>query len=183
MSLFRWTLLGFSTLSALVLLAFWTVSGRSADIVLFVVLAFLIANIFYILVSRPTIGTSDILARASTGFALASLELQHQAQEARAREEEADKRRLAEAEQNRYKLQVARDMLQLMRPKFSLDQNSPTGSRQISYAARSEQNALPSPLSVPQRGNDLRHVNGHGPAEKPSQSVARAEPPASTTIN
>ena len=38
--------------------------------------------------------TSDILARASTGLALASLELQHQAQEAQVREVEAEKRRL-----------------------------------------------------------------------------------------
>ena len=125
MTILRYILLGFSALATLAVLVFWTVSGRASDIALFILLAFLIANTFYVFASRPSLKTSDLLARVSTSLALASLELQHQAQEAQGREVETEKRRLAETEHHQYKLQVAKDMLQHLRAKLPQDRIFP----------------------------------------------------------
>ena len=149
MTVIRYVLLGFSAISTLALLSFWTVSGRAFDIVLFIVLAFLITNSVYMLISRPTIRTSDILARFSTGFALASLKLHHEAHEAQVREVEAEKRRLQEIEHNRYKLQVAKDMLQHLRLKLPLGHDEEVKLPQIVHQNRSVDRASPLPPSAP----------------------------------
>lgn len=184
MSIIRYVLLAISALSATALLAFWTVSGRSIDIVLFITLSFLVLNIFYILISRPTVRTSEILARASTGFALASLELQQQAHDAQAREAEVEKWRQEEAEHNQYKLQVARDMLQLLRPKLSLNKKVEVSMPQLTHRAKpiNDTSPQPPPTSL-QRGN-VQDANGREAEKRPVQSNAQTNTaPLSSSFN
>ena len=176
MTIFRHILLWFSALAALVILLFWTISGRGGDIVLFVFLAFLIANAFYIFISRPTVKTSDILARASTGLALASLELQYQSQEAQIREVEQEKRRLAEEEKNQFKLQVAKDILNSIQSKFPTYGQKTEARPQITNQVRQKTDALPLPPPIPVAVENVRLSNGHDAGEKPTQPVIQASP-------
>ncbi|MCJ2084726.1 hypothetical protein MKK88_01790 [Methylobacterium sp. E-005] len=173
MIVFRYILLGFSALAALILMMVWIFSGRAFDLVLFIALAFLIANAVYIFSSRPVVRTSDILARASTGFALASLELQHHAQEAQIREVEAEKRRLAEAEYNRQKLHVAKEMLQHLRPKLLLERREAAERPQITHQTRSEPVAPPKPPSGPDTADNVRLSHGRDAVEKPVPPTAQ----------
>lgn len=75
MSALRYILLGLSVLSLAVVLVFWTVSGHVADLGVFLVTTFLVANSIYILFSSPTLRVSSVFDRAATGLAFASLEL------------------------------------------------------------------------------------------------------------
>lgn len=176
MKIFRYTLLGFSASAALMLVIFWTVSGRSSDIVLFIFLTFLIANAFYIFISRPTVKASDIIARASTGLALVSLKLHYQSQEAQIKELEAEKRRRTEEERNRFKLQVAKDILNNMHSKLLDDKQKTEGSPQLTSQARQKTDALalPYPISIP--AENVRLSNGYDAGEKPTQPIIQASP-------
>lgn len=176
MTIFRYILLAFSALAALAILLFLTISGQGGDIVLFIFLAFLIANAFYIFISRPTVKTSDILARASTGLALASLELQHQSQEAQIREVEAEKFRLAEEEDNRFKLQVAKDILNNLQSKFPAYKQKTDAMPQITNQVRQKTDALSLPPPIPVATENVRLSNGHGAGEQPTQPVIQANP-------
>jgi len=179
--MFRLVLLAVSGLSALGLLLFWTISGRAYDIVLFAALAFLLANAFYIYISRPTVRTSDILVRASSGLALASMELQYQAEAAQIREVEAETLRRAEAERNQQKLQVAKEMLQHLRLNGPADPKKDGNRPQITHQARSESVALPSPRPAP---DSIRSSNVRDAAEKPTQPTTQLNPaPSTITLN
>lgn len=183
MTILRYILLGFSALATLAVLVFWTVSGRASDIALFILLAFLIANTFYVFASRPSLKTSDLLARVSTSLALASLELQHQAQEAQGREVETEKRRLAETEHHQYKLQVAKDMLQHLRAKLPQDRKDQANLPQITHQARSDTGALPLPPPAPPAPETVRPPNGRDAAEKPTQPAPPVSPaPAAALV-
>lgn len=184
MTVIRYVLLGISAISSLALMSFWTVSGRPFDIVLFIVLAFLITNSVYMLISRPTLRTSDILARVSTGFALASLELHHQAQEAQAREVEAEKRRLQEIEHDRYKLQVAKDMLQHLRLKLPSGHEEEVKLPQIAHQNWSDDRASPLPPPAAAAADITRLANGQVAVTKPIRPVTQTSPaPSSVSLN
>lgn len=181
MAIFRYILFGTSALAALGLLFFWTISGRVFDIVLFAALAFLITNAFYVFISRPIVKTSDILARASDGLALASMELKYQSEEAQIREAEAERIRLKEAAYNQSKLQDAKEMLQHLRSKPSQGRKDEGNIAQITRQVRSEIAALPSPSPVRE---DLQGSNNRDPAPKapsPAISVGPAPPSAVVT--
>ncbi|MFC6741779.1 hypothetical protein [Methylobacterium tardum] len=170
-------------MAALVILLFWTISGRGGDIVLFVFLAFLIANSFYILISRPTVKTSDILARASTGLALASLELQHQSQEAAIREVEAEERRLSEEENSQFKLQIAKDILDTMQSKLPVYRHKTEALPKITNQMRQKTHALPLLSTIPVAAENVRLSNGHDAGEKPTPPVIQASPAPSTAAS
>lgn len=101
-----------SILSAFSLLIFLYFSDHANNFLAFFALPFLIVNAFYVFVSRTSIQTSELLRKASAGLAMISFELQFRAQEAQNREEEAEKNRFSEHERARYKLKIAKDMLQ-----------------------------------------------------------------------
>ena len=172
MAVIRTILLWISAIVAVVLTTSWVMYSRSFDVVNFIVIAFLIVNFIYLLKSRPTIKFSDVLSGASNRLALASLELQYRAREAQAREVEAERRRLAEAEHNQYKLQVAKDMLQHLRPKLPLNQDADAMTRKLARLAPSAYDAALAQLPTPHAVKDLQHMNGRGPAETPVQPVA-----------
>ncbi|MCJ2020533.1 hypothetical protein MKK84_24420 [Methylobacterium sp. E-065] len=179
--MFRLILLAISGISALGLLLFWTISGRAYDVVLFAALAFLIANAFYIFISRPTVRTSDILVRASSGLALASMELQYQAEAAQVREAEAETLRLAEAERNQQKLQVAKEMLQHLRLNGPADPKKDGNRPQITHQGRSESVALPSPRPGP---DSVPSSHVRDAAEKPMHPATQLKPAQPTiTLN
>ena len=169
--MFRFILLGISAISVIALLAFWTISGKAFDILLLAALSFLIANTCYIFISRPAIKTSDILTRVSGSLALASMELQYQAEEAQIREAEAEKIRLAEDEYNKQKLQAAKDLLQHLR--INNPQNLKNGASlpQITHQAQPKSSTLPLPPPVPTTANDARHSNR-------GDSIGKVMPPA-----
>ena len=115
MSMLRYILLGASVLSLAVVLVFWTVSGHAGDLGVFLVAAFLVANSIYIVFSSPTLRVSSVYDRAATGLAFASLELQHQAKEAKVREATAERVRADEAEHNTSKLRAAEEFISYVR--------------------------------------------------------------------
>ncbi len=100
-----------SLLTSAVIFVGWLMFNRTFDILLFGLIITFIVNAFYLYFSRPTVKTSDILQHASSGLTLVSLELRYLSEEAQFRETEAEKIRLANAEKEKYKLQVAKDML------------------------------------------------------------------------
>lgn len=181
MKILRAVLLGFSALSAAVLVAIWIVYGRSFDITLFAAIGFLLLNCFYISISRPTLKTSDILSWASGSLAFVSLELQNRARQARTREVEAEQRRLVVDEHNHYKLQVAKDMLQYLRPKLPPERNGEAMPRKLTPQIPSAHDAAVARLPAPQQIKDLQHLNGYGPVEKTTQPVAQLDSASSTT--
>lgn len=103
-----------SALTAIIIFATWVFASRELDILPFGLIVLFSANAFYLHFSRPTVQASDILERASSKLTLVSLELRHLSKQARAREEEAEKIRIANTEKEKYKLQVAKDMLEYM---------------------------------------------------------------------
>ncbi|MHB2207508.1 hypothetical protein [Methylobacterium sp. CM6257] len=115
MAILRYVLLGFSALALALVMVFWTISGQASDFVVFLTAAFLIANIVYILLSRPNIKVSSIFDRAASGLAFASLELQHHAKAAKIREAEAERIRAEEAEHRRHKLKAAEEFMTYLR--------------------------------------------------------------------
>lgn len=184
MAVTRYVLLGVSAILAIAIISFWTVSGNDFDIVLFIVLVFLITNALYILISQPKLRTSDILARFSAGFALASLELHHQAQEAQVREAEAETRRLQEIEHNGYKLQVAKDMLQHLRLKMPPGHEEEVKLPQIAHQNWSDDRASTLPPPAPAAADVSRLANGHVAVTKPTRPVTQTSPaPSSARLN
>ena len=132
----RYILLIISALAVLVLLADWILLDKSLNVLLLVLLALMMLNTFYIFISRPVLKTSDLLLRVSGGLALASLELQHQADEVRLREVETENRRLEEAQYQRDKLQTAKDILKQMSARIPLDRRGTTSLPQITDQTR-----------------------------------------------
>lgn len=163
------------------LLFFWTISGRVFDIALFGALVFLVANGFYVFISRPIVKTSDILARASNGLALASMELQYKSEEAQLREAEAERIRLKEAAYNQAKLQDAREMLQHLRLSRLQGRKDDNHVPQITRQVRPETAALPSPTPA-REGAQLSNVRDA--AQAAAFSATSVNPPRpSAAIN
>lgn len=176
--------MGTSAFMALILLMFWTISGKMSDITLFLELSFLLTNTLYIFFTRPTIRTSDLIKKASTGLALASIELQYRAQEAQDREIEAEELYLAEAENYQYKMQVARDMLQHLGTKVPLALKKEPKVRQITQQAEMTDIALPKPLPAAAATEKVRSANGQDGAAKPMPPIGPTRlAPASATLN
>lgn len=132
-----------SVLSAFLLLFFLAFSGHGNNFLILLALAFLIINIFYIFISRPTIKTSELLTRASAGLAIISFELQFRAQEAKNREVEAEKNRFAEQERSQYKLKIAKDMLHHISPRLQIDQKEQSKSPRITHQLQLENGSVP----------------------------------------
>lgn len=184
MAITRYILMGTSAFMALFLLLFWTVSGKASDIALFIGLAFLLANTFYIFFTRPTLKTSDMIKKASTGLALASIELQYRAQEAQSREVEAEQQYLAEAEEYQYKLQVAREMLQHFGVKVPLTLRKEKNIRQISQQVETKDVALPKPLPAAEAAEKVVPAKGQDAAAKPVPPIGPMRlAPSTTTLN
>ncbi|TXN01249.1 hypothetical protein FV242_19140 [Methylobacterium sp. WL64] len=174
MSALRYVLLGLSVLSLAVVLVFWTVSGHVADLGVFLVAAFLVANSVYILFSRPTLRASSVFDRAATGLAFASLELQHQAKEAKIREAEAERIRAQEAEQNKSKLRAAEEFISYVRQNPLMRGRQAVTVKQITLLGDPKSIALPTlelPRPVPSE------LNGRHRADPGATSVTPPAPP------
>ncbi|WP_092036853.1 hypothetical protein [Methylobacterium pseudosasicola] len=130
-------------MSFAIVLVFWAVSGRAMDLVVFLVAAFLISNSIYILFSNPTLKTSAVFDRAATGLAFASLELQHQAKEAKIREAEAERIRAQEAEQNTSKLRAAEEFISYVRQNPLMRRRQTVEVKQITLRNDVKSIALP----------------------------------------
>jgi hypothetical protein len=167
MVILRYVMIAISALYAFVLLMVWAFSSNSPGIGTIIPLGLVLANLFYVVMSRPSIRTSDFLVKTSQRFAHASMELQYLAQEAQSREVEAEKRRLAEMELHQYKMQAAREMLQHFRPKLSLEQLSEAKPQLITYlanTAKSAATALSPPPAMPgavKTEGKVPPTNGH----------------------
>ncbi|WP_187193598.1 hypothetical protein [Methylobacterium sp. WL1] len=174
MSALRYILLGLSVLSLAVVLVFWTVSGHVADLGVFLVAAFLVANSVYILFSRPTLRASSVFDRAATGLAFASLELQHQAKEAKIREAEAERIRAQEAEQNKSKLRAAEEFISYVRQNPLMRGRQAVTVKQITLLGDPKSIALPTlelPRPVPSE------LNGRHRADPGATNVTPPAPP------
>lgn len=137
----RKSLMYLSAAVAVVLAALWLIMSRGLDIgVFFLIFAFGL-NAFYIYFSEPTVKTSEVIGGASTKLALASLELRQLSQEVQLREVEAEKRRLAEAEHEQYKLNVARDLLQHLQSKLTVSRAKEPKVPHLTFDARPEKDA------------------------------------------
>lgn len=88
-------------------------------------------NAFYIYFSRPKVQTSDILEKASSKLTLASLELKYMSQDAKSREAELEALRQARVEEEKFKLQVAKDMLEHLQRKLPARKVPLLSSQQI----------------------------------------------------
>ncbi len=153
----------------------WAFSSKSGGFGSLITLILVSANVFYLVLSWPSVRTSDLLVKTSEKFASASLQLQHLAQEAHSREIEAEKRRIEDAELNEYKLQAAREMLQHFRPKLSLEQLNEAKPQLISYLTNTARSAVaslspdpvvPAPFTPPAADKALP-TNGHVLTPKP----------------
>lgn len=180
MSILRYVLLGFSALALVLLLLFWTVSGRSSDLLVFLVAAYLVANIVYIVFSAPNIRVSSIFDRAATGLAFASLELQHQAKEAKLREAEVERIQAEDAEQRRHKLRAAEEFMNYLRQNPLSRGRLPLDVRQIALRGDAKSIALPAPeLARPPQPelNGRVRVDAGAPGE-----ASVAAPPVSAPL-
>ena len=124
MAALRKLLMYSSALTSIIIFGGWILFNRTFDILLFGLTFLFLANAFYLYFSRPTVQTSDILEHASSKLTLASLELKYLSQEAQLREAEAESIRLANAEKEKYKLQVAKDMLEHLQLSLSSRRSS-----------------------------------------------------------
>ncbi|MDP4005223.1 hypothetical protein [Methylobacterium sp. NEAU K] len=156
MAVLRYILLGVSTLAMASVLIFWIAGGRSGDVSVFFVIAFLAANIAYILFSSPNLKISALFDRAATGLAFASLELQHQAKEAKLREIEADRLRAEDAEQNRYKLRAAEEFISYVRQNPLMKRRNALEVNQIALRSEPHNLALPA-LEMARSGQPELH--------------------------
>ncbi|MCJ2121648.1 hypothetical protein [Methylobacterium sp. J-077] len=161
-----------------VVLVSWTVSGHAGDLVVFLVAAFLVANSTYILFSGPTLKASSVFDRAATGLAFASLELQHQAKEAKVREVEAERIRAQEAEHNTSKLRAAEEFISYVRQNPLMRRRQPIEVKQITLLNDPKSIALPAlelPRPVPTELNG-RHRDEPGLASMPHPAPPGAGP-------
>lgn len=173
MSALRYILLGLSVLSLAVVLVFWTVSGHVADLGVFLVTTFLVANSIYLLFSSPTLHVSSVFDRAATGLAFASLELQHQAQEAKIREAEAERIRAEEAEQNKSKLRAAEEFISYVRQNPLMRGRQAVAVKQITLRNDSKSITLPA-LELPRPAPS--ELNGQPRGELGATSVSHPLP-------
>jgi hypothetical protein len=174
MTALRYILLGLSVLSLAVVLVFWTVSGHAGDLGVFLVTAFLVANSIYILFSSPTLRVSSVFDRAATGLAFASLELQHQASEAKIREAEAERIRAQEAEQNKSKLRAAEEFISYVRQNPLMRGRQAVAVKQITLRNDAKSIALPA-LELPRPTPP--ELNGRHHADPGAASVSHPPPP------
>ena len=155
----RYALLITTALLALLILITSIIAGSLFSFSTVLILAYLGATFFYIFVSEPKLKSSDLLHRAADYTALMTLEIKHQANEAKDREARIAQQKLADAAQNSHRLNVAKDFLEFVRnnpaakkrydfdvPQVSARPNlKPNTPSQASGA-----NALPPPASANQ---------------------------------
>lgn len=91
---------------------FGVIRGSHLDFLLLLTIIFFSVNTFYAFYSKPTFVLSETFGRAATGLALATLEMKHQAEEAKSRELEAIRSKVSHEENNVYKLKAARDFME-----------------------------------------------------------------------
>jgi hypothetical protein len=184
MAALRKILMYCSALAALAIFIVWLILHRNFDILPFGMIFLFSANAFYLYCSAPTIKTSDILGHASSKLTLASLELRYLSQEAQIREAEAEKLRLAKAESEQYKLQVAKDMLEHLQLKLSSRRSQAINVQQIPHQARAGHDAIVAPAAAAPvaKGDETDPANR--PITKKVQPAMAAElPPAATVLN
>ncbi len=167
MAALRKLLMYCSALAVGIIFAAWLLFNRSLDIMPFGLMVLFSANAFYMYFSRPTVQTSDILENASSKLTLASLELKYLSQEAQLREIESEKIRLANAEKEKYKLQVAKDMLEHLQLKMSSRRSSATDLRQIIHRPRIGNEVLAQLVVSPQSAM----IDKPQPADFPTRRV------------
>ncbi|WP_267361653.1 MULTISPECIES: hypothetical protein [unclassified Methylobacterium] len=149
MSIIRLILLTISTLTLMVILAAWSISGRSADLLVFAAMIFLAVNTIYLSFSKSTLQTSKLFSHLAARLAFASYALQHQAAEAESREAVLEKIRAEEAELKRHKLLAAKEFLShLQEKRLSSKEGMPT-THQITASLGPPSSRIP---ALPDRG-------------------------------
>lgn len=165
-----------SALAVGIIFAAWLLFNRRFDIMPFGLIVLFSANAFYMYFSRPTVQTSDILENASSKLTLASLELKYLSQEAQLREMEAEKIRLANAEKEKYKLQVAKDMLEHLQLKILSRRNSGGDLQQIVHRRRIGNEVLAQLVAAPKPAK----IDGPEATEVPMPTSAPPATPANS---
>lgn len=181
MAILRYILLGFSGLALVLVLLFWTISGRAGDLLVLLVTAYLVANLVYLVFSSPTMRVSALFDTAATGLAFASLELQHQAKEAKLREAEAARIQAEEAEQRRHKLRAAEEFMNYLRQNPLSRIRYPLDILQIARRGDTKSIALPAPdLARPAQaevnGRVRSEAGDAGAAPRPGPAAPLASP-------
>lgn len=166
-----------SALAVGIIFAAWLLFNRRLDIMPFGLMVLFSANAFYVYFSRPTVQTSDILENASSKLTLASLELKYLSQEAQLREMESEKIRLADAEKENYKLQVAKDMLEHLQLKISSRRSSATDLQQIIHRPRIGNEVLAQLVVSPQPAK----IDKPQPADLPAPASGQPAMPSAVT--
>ncbi len=142
------------------------------------------ANAFYLYCSAPTIKTSDILGHASSKLTLASLELRYLSQEAQIREAEAEKLRLAKAESEQYKLQVAKDMLEHLQLKLSSRRSQAINVQQIPNQGGTGHGVIVAPGAAPPAAkSNEAEVASQLTLKKLPSALPSSLPPTHTSLN
>ena len=170
MAALRKLLMYCSAVAAAIIFATWLISSRKFDILPLGLIVVFTVNAFYLYFSRPTVNTSDILEHASSKLTLASLELRYLSQEAQIREAEAEKLRLARAEQEQYKLQVAKDMLEHLQLKITSRRSQAINLQQITHRPRIGNETLAQLVVDPAvaKNGEATLPSGLAPAAAPS---------------
>lgn len=122
-----------SVLAAGLIFVGWITLNRTFDILPFGIITFLLMNALYIFFSSPKFQTSDILEQASSKLILASLELKYMSQESKSREAELEALRQVRVEEEKFKLQVARDMLEHLQRKLPTRKAPLPNAQQIAH--------------------------------------------------
>ena len=173
MFLLRYALIAVSGLLLLIMLAFWTISGRLTDIVSLIVFLYLGSNLFYLIFSHPTFKASGFFQRAATGLAFVSLELRHQAKEAELREIEAERLRNLDTGSKAYKLRAATEFLQYIR-------ENPTIKKYYSLESHQEVAKPQDNVAIAAPPNDQRAITSLQSSVAPAPGPANPQLPIRT---
>ncbi|WP_449410286.1 hypothetical protein [Methylobacterium komagatae] len=122
-----------SALAAGLIFVGWIIFNRTFDILPFGVIALLYMNAFYIYFSTPKYQTSDILEQVSSKLTLVSLELKYMSQESKIKEAELEAIRQVRVDEEKFKLQVARDVLEHLQRKLPTRKAPLPNAQQIAH--------------------------------------------------
>ncbi len=171
-----------SALAAGLIFVGWIIFNRTFDILPFGVITLLLINAFYIYFSTPKYQTSDILEQASSKLTLVSLELKYMSQESKIKEVELEAIRQVRVEEEKFKLQVARDMLEHLQRKLPTRKAPLPNAQQIAHRPMIGNEVLARFAAKP-RGKEIDGFEPVNPAikkEAQSELLNRLPPRAST---
>jgi len=173
-----------SALAAGLIFVGWIIFNRTFDILPFGFITLFSMNAFYIYFSRPKVQTSDILEQASSKLTLASLELKYMSQDAKSREAELEALRQVRVEEEKFKLQVARDMLEHLQRKLPARKLPLPGAQQIAHRPMIGNEVLARFAAKPR----AKQIEGSPPVNTALTKDAQPElltrlPPQASTLN